>query len=266
MPLRPMTAADILDGAIAVIKAAPRSVFLIAATFVLPLELVTAWVQRDSLADRGLAGAFSAATSSSGSSDNAFTAGGVALIIASGLVLSLIAGAVAHLLSSWYADRSPSVAEALKASLRRAPALIVAWFIVHLAEAASALALLIPALFVMPLFLVVAPAIVIEGLGPWAGVRRSVQLTRVRYGAVLGVSILIAIVSTLLTVALSGLSLVFSFFSWGWIVDVICRGASSLVTEPFVAAAATLVYLDLRVRAEGLDLELGIAEHFHHVG
>jgi hypothetical protein len=261
-----MTIADILDGAIAVIKAAPRSVFVIAATFVLPLELVTAWLQRDSLADRGLAGAFSAATSSSGSSDSSFSVSSIVLIIGSGLVLSLITGAIAHLLSSWYADRSPTVVEALKASLARAPALMGAWFLVHLAEGASALALLIPALFVMPLFLVVAPVIVIEGLGPWAGIRRSVGLTRVRYGAVLGAAILIAIVSTLLTFALSGLSLAFSFFSFGWIIDVICRGASSLVTEPFVAAAATLVYLDLRVRAEGLDLELGIAEHFHRVG
>jgi hypothetical protein len=125
---------------------------------------------------------------------------------------------------------------------------------------------LLPALFVMPLFLVTAPAIVIERLGPWKGVRRSWQLTRVRYSAILGAAILIAIVSTVLTVALSGLSLAFSFFSFGWIIDVVCRGASSLVTEPFVAAAATLVYFDLRIRAEGLDLELDIAEHFNRVG
>ena len=82
----------------------------------------------------------------------------------------------------------------------------------------------------------------------------------------LGAGLLIAIVSTVLSIALSGLGLAFSFFSWGWIVDVICRGASSLVTEPFVAAATTLVYFDLRIRTEGLDLELDIAEHFHRVG
>jgi ABC-type dipeptide/oligopeptide/nickel transport system permease subunit len=88
----------------------------------------------------------------------------------------------------------------------------------------------------------------------------------VRYGAVLGAGLLIAVVSTALTIALSGLGLAFSFLSFGWIIDVICRAASSLVTEPFVAAATTLVYLDLRIRAEGLDLELDIAEHFHRVG
>jgi hypothetical protein len=69
-------------------------------------------------------------------------------------------------------------------------------------------------------------------------------------------------VSSLLTIALSGLGLAFSFLSFGWVIDVVCRGASALVTVPFVAAATTLVYLDLRVRGEGLDLELDIAEHF----
>jgi hypothetical protein len=261
-----MTVADVLDGGIAVIKAAPRHVFVIAATFVIPVELVSAWVQRDSLADSGLSGAITAATSSSGSSSTGITAASVILIIVSGFVLSLVTGAIAHLISSWFADAAPTAGDALKSSIRRAPALIGAWLIVHLAESAAAIALLVPLLFVMPLFLVVAPAIVIERLGPWAGVRRSYQLTRVRYGAVLGAGLLIAVVSTVLTVALSGLSLAFSFFSFGWIIDVICRGASTLVTVPFVAAAATLVYLDLRIRAEGLDLELDIAEHFRRVG
>jgi hypothetical protein len=266
MPLRPMTVADILDGGIAVIKAAPRSVFVIAAAFVLPLELVTAWVQRDSLADSGFTGALSAATSSSSSSGAGFTWVSVVLIAASGVVLSLITGAVAYLISSWYGDRAPTAADALKAALRHAPALIGAWFVVHLAEAGAAVLLVVPAVFVMPLFLVTAPAVVIEHLGPWTAARRSWRLTRVRYGAVLGAALLIAVVSTVLTVALSGLGLVFSFLSFGWIIDVICRAASSLVTEPFVAAATTLVYFDLRLRAEGLDLELDIAEHFHRVG
>lgn len=263
IPLRPMTLADILDGGIAVIKAAPRSVFVIAATFVLPYELVSAWVQRDSLADRGLAGAFTAATSGSDSNSPSVTFANFALVVLAGLVLSLVTGAVAHLLSAWFADRSATATDAIRASLRRAPALVVAWVLVHLLELAATLALVLPLLFAMPMFLVTAPAIAIEGLGPFAGVRRSWRLARARYWSLFWAGILIAIVSSVLTIALSGLGLAFSFFSFGWIVDVVCRGASSLVTVPFVAAATALVYLDLRIRAEGLDLELGIAEHFH---
>ena len=263
VPLRPMTVADILDGGIAVLKAAPRSVLVIAATFVLPYELVAAWVQRDTLADRGLAGAFTAATSNSDSNNVNFTIASFVLIAVAGVVLSLVTGAIAHLLSAWFADRPASALDGLRASLRRAPALAGAWVIVHLVEYPAAVAGLVPGVLFMAMFLVTAPAIVIEGLGPWAGIRRSWRLVRTRYGAVLGAGVLIAIVSFALSIALSGLSLAFSFFSWGWIIDVICRGASSLVTVPFVAAATTLVYLDLRIRAEGLDLELDIAEHFH---
>jgi hypothetical protein len=265
IPIRPMTLADILDGGIAVIKAAPRTIFVIAGCFVIPLELVTAYVQRDSLADEGLVGAVSNALSSD-TSNTSITVASVLLIIASGLVLSLITGAVAHLISSWYADANPSAGDAIKASVRRAPALFGAWVLVHLAEWAALFALVLPALFLMPMFLVVSPAIVIEGLGPWRGVRRSWQLTRAPYFTILAAGILIAIVSSVLTVALSGLGVAFSFFSFGWIVDVICRAASSLVTEPFVAAATTLVYFDLRIRTEGLDLELDITEHFRRAG
>jgi hypothetical protein len=42
----------------------------------------------------------------------------------------------------------------------------------------------------------------------------------------------------------------------------VCTAGSSIITVPFVAGTATLMYFDLRVRSEGLDLELGIATHF----
>jgi len=81
---------------------------------------------------------------------------------------------------------------------------------------------------------------------------------------VLGAALLIAAVSSSLTLALSGLGLVFEFLSFGWIIDAVCRAASGLITVPFVGAATTLAYLDIRIRAEGLDLELDFAERFTH--
>ncbi|HEV3227709.1 MAG TPA: hypothetical protein VGZ52_12770, partial [Acidimicrobiales bacterium] len=79
LPMRPMTVADVLDGAIEVIKAAPRSVIIVAGALVVPLELVSAWVQRDTLADRGLSGALSAATSPN-SSDLGITGATIVLL------------------------------------------------------------------------------------------------------------------------------------------------------------------------------------------
>jgi hypothetical protein len=261
VPLRPLTASDVLDGSIAVIKAAPRTVLAIAAAVVVPYELLASWSQRDTLADSGLSGAFSAASSSTSPLAN-LTITTLALFVLSGIVLSIVTGAIAHLMSAWYADRHASAGDALTASVSRLPALAVAWLIVHAIEAVGLLGMLIGTLFLIPMFVVVAPAIVIERLGPWRGIRRSMQLTQTRYGAVLGIALLVALVDALLTIALTGIGLLFEFFDWGWIVNAVCSAGSSLITVPFVAAAATLVYFDLRVRSEGLDLELGIATHF----
>jgi hypothetical protein len=256
-----MTIPDVLDGSIAVIKAAPRVVFGIAAAFIVPVELVGAWIQRDSLADNDVLSTISDATSSSQVRFD-FDASSVALIVLQGLVLALVAGAIAHVLTSWYADHHTTAANAIRASVRRAPALVVAWLFVHVAEALALVALVFPAVCLMPLFLVVSPAIVVESLGPWKAVRRSWRLTRGRYGTALWTAVLIGAVATLLTAALTGLGVVFSFLEFGWVLDATLRAASALVTIPFVAAATTLAYLDMRIRSEGLDLELDIAEHF----
>lgn len=261
-----MTVADVLDGGVAVIKAAPRIVITIAAAILVPLELVAAWVQRDSLADRGFAGAISAATSPSNSSTAGIDLAAIAVLALSGVALALVTGAVAALLQGWYSGVAPSAREALRTALQHAPALVAAWIIVHVAELGAGIVVVLPGVLVMPLFLATSPAIVFEHLGPWSAVRRSWRLTRTRYGAVLAASLLIALVSSLLTFALTGLALAFSFLSFGWVIDAVCRAASGLVTVPFVAAATTLVYLDTRIRTEGLDLELDIAERFARVG
>ena len=263
--MRPMTVADVLDGSIAVIKAAPRVMIGIAAAILVPLELVSAWVQRDSLADRGLSGAISAATSSNNSSDVRVDAATIGLFVLSGIALALVTGGVAAVLRGWLSESTPTAGDALRASLRHAPALIAAWLLVHVVEGVAALALLLPLVLVMPMFLVTSPAIVFERIGPWNGVRRSWRLARTRYSAVLGATLLIAVVSIVLTVALSGLALIFEFWSYGWVIDAVCRAASGLITLPFVGAATTLVYLDTRIRAEGLDLELDFTERFTRV-
>jgi hypothetical protein len=256
-----MTTADVLDGSIGIIKAAPRTIIGIAAVVVVPLELLSAWIQRDNLSDSGLPGAWSAATSTSSPLAD-FTLTTVLLFVLSGVVLSVVAGALGHVLSSWYADRNTTAGRALGASVSRLPALVIAWLLVHMIEAVGLIGFFIGEIFLIPLFVVTAPAIVVERLGPWKGIRRSMRLTRTRYGAVLGITLLVAIVDLLLTIALTGIGLVFSFFDWGWIVNAGCSAGSSLITVPFVAGSATLLYFDLRVRSEGLDLELGVAAHF----
>jgi hypothetical protein len=260
MPLRPMTVTDIIDGGIAALKAAPSSVFAITAVFVVPAELLSAWVRRDQLADAGIAGTLQVLSSDTGRAGDAGAT--ILLLLVQSVVLAFVATTVASLMASWYFFKRPiSARQALAQTVRRAPAVLVAWIVVHLILAVATVALILPAVAAMAMLATTIPALAIEGCGPFKAVGRSWQLTRTRFWGALGATLLIALVDLVLALALSGLGLLFEPFDWAWVVDSLLIGVAALVTTPFVAAATTLLYLDLRVRSEGLDIELGIAEH-----
>src|SRR5438105_3529449 len=62
LPLHPMTMSDILDGAFKLYKANATSVLLVAATFVVPVQLVIAFLQRNTLGGRSIFNAFTSDT------------------------------------------------------------------------------------------------------------------------------------------------------------------------------------------------------------
>jgi hypothetical protein len=141
-------------------------------------------------------------------------------------------------------------------------ALVVASLLVHVLEGLAALLCLLPALVVMALFVLTAPAIVLEGLGPVAGMRRSWRLVKRRFWPVLGTAVLGGLMASL-AVSLVGL-----------LPDALAALASPHVravmdaivgtfTEAFewalVTMLATLLYFDQRIRQEGLDLEVTAA-------
>jgi hypothetical protein len=58
------------------------------------------------------------------------------------------------------------------------------------------------------------------------------------------------------------LSLLVGTDGFGWLLTAAAGVLTSLITMPVVAGTTVLIYLDLRVRTEGLDLELEAAEAF----
>jgi hypothetical protein len=261
VPLRPLTAFDVVDGGIGVIKSSPGTVLAVAAVFVVPVELLVAWFDHGASGRAGVAGSFRLIAAQIDDAGGARGLDAWVLLALVSLSLMFLAGAIGHLVASWYGGGNPSMVDAISAALRRGPALIGAWCCIHVIEAVATLAGAAPGVLMMALFLVTAPAIVVEGLGPVAGMRRSWRLTSSRYGASFGVALLIALVDGVLTVALSPIGELLDAAGAGLAADLLCTAAASVVTMSFVAAATTLVYIDRRVRAEGLDLELGITEH-----
>jgi hypothetical protein len=266
--LRPMTVADILDGGFAVLKARPQRILGMTALFVVPAQLLIAFLQRDALASDSVVDIWTADPTVLEEQANTTTAEVVATflqLLLPALALVAIAAALAHLVSGWSVGRDPPAGEMLRLVGRRSWALLASFVLVKLAEGIGILGCYVGVLFVMPLFVSVAPVIGVEGGGPVAAIKRSWQLTGRRYWPVLGIALLMGAVSFILGLGLSFLPQALA--AWigleaGWPLLALGQIVQHMLILPFVAAATVLLYLDLRVRTEGLDIELDASEVF----
>jgi hypothetical protein len=257
-----MTVADILDGAVEILKLAPRTVILLTAVLVLPVQLASVAVANSGVQNPTVIGVLgSPIFVGQVGSDRSNVA--VVLFVLSSAMLPILTAAIAWLAGSWYGGASPGLAEVGRATGRRVPALLLAWLLVHLAEAVAAgvtfFLLGLGGVVVMVVFVLTAPAIAVEGVGPLAGMRRAARLARRGFFTLLLVAVLSAIVENVVFFAFVALSGLTAGYSWGWIVTAVLVTVGTLVSKPILAGATALAYIDLRVRAEGLDLELAAA-------
>ncbi|MDP9073273.1 MAG: hypothetical protein M3N98_03685 [Actinomycetota bacterium] len=258
LPLHPMAISEILDAAVKLFRANAKTMVIIVATFLVPLEFGGAFLQRNINGGKGLLDVFRDPTAASSQNDPATIYGVLALTYLIGwIVVPVVCGAASRMVLASYLGREMRPRDAIVAALRRAPVLIAASLIVHLIEIIAALPVLVPLIFVMPLFVMVAPAISIEELGPIAGIGRSLRLASRRYWPVMGMVWLSAGLTYFLGQALRFVpSLIAALigYHWGWILLASGNVLSALVTVSITVIIATLIYLDARIRQEGFDL------------
>jgi hypothetical protein len=257
-----MTVADVLDGGFAVLKARPRRLLGLAAAFVVPSQLLVAFIGRQVSGGLGVADVFSgdpAVLDQSSSDLGAQYSAIFAAVFLSGLALVCVAAAVAHQVSQWMMGRDAPAGELFGVVGRRIVPLTVSFVLVKLAEVAGIFGCYVAIVFVMAMFVVVAPVIAVEGVGPFAALGRSIRLVQGRYFPVLGLALLMGIVGLLLSNALAALPQVLAIWidsPAAWPLLAVGGVVAEVIVVPFTAAATTLLYLDLRVRNEGLDIEM----------
>jgi hypothetical protein len=269
VPLRPMTPSDRLDGALRILKLAPGPVIALAAVAVVPLQLIGLLALGRSGVDDGDA-VFEAFVGRAGVRLFVTDSGGdaaiaIVLLLLEALAVSFVACGIGSLVSGWYfGGRRSTPADVVGFAARRLPALAAAWFLVHVAEAALAVAFIIPALVPMTWFALTAPIIGIEQLGPIKAMRRSMGLARRAFGTVLGTCLLVAVLDAGLRFSLSAIGGIYADIELpaAWAVTTATSIAARLVTVSFVAGVAVLLHLDLRIRLEGLDIQLAADERF----
>jgi MFS family permease len=264
LPMHPMGLSDVLDGAFKLYKGNARSVILITAAFMLPVQLLTAFLQRDVLGGAQLSDLVNDPSTLAGAeSGDGGMAGALLAMLTTALIMPLVAGAVCRVVAASYLAEELTPADAVRAVAPRWWAFAVAWILVHLLEAIGTLLLVLPGLLAMALMVAVAPALAIEGLGPVRAMKRSARLVRPRMFPVLGIAVASGLLASALGVALGfipqALAVVVGL-EWGWPLLALGSVLTAVVVNPFVAIVATLVYFDGRIRREGLDLQVMAAQ------
>lgn len=189
-----------------------------------------------------------------------------------GLVANLIVSAaitkgVAH---NYVDGQKPNVGESLRAAMRVLLPLIGMTILFLLGVAAGTILCVLPGIFLYVSWSVASPALIMERAGPAGALGRSLKLVRPRWWPTFGLLLLVGImtwiaqqiISTPISLIAGGGGGMFgtvsssSDFASLFVGSTISEIIAGLITTPFAAIVIVVLYVDLRVRHEGFDVEV----------
>ena len=265
MHLRPLGIGELLDASIRVCVAQRWTLLKIVLVVVVPAQVLSAIVLAstfpDDFLDSDLLDPTAPAPTIDGQDAGTFAAGVGVIIVLSGVMFLLGTGACFRAITEAWLGREPDWRESLGFAVRRSPSLMWTSIAYVIAMVIAFLLLVIPAIWGSIAFVLCIPVALVERTGGFRSLRRSAGLVRGRWWPTLGVLLvgffLAGIVSTIVQYALSLPVFVVTTSPLAIIIfSTIGAIAGYMVATPFQAALVALVYFDLRVRKEGLDLEL----------
>jgi hypothetical protein len=259
-PLRPLGVAEILDGAVRLVRRNARGALAISVPF--------------AVARAAFVGAL--AYASVGSSGEATLSLLVSLLL--GILFgTILTGLLTPMFSSDLLGSRLSAENSLRRVGRRAWALVALAFVATVAEGAGLVALAIGGVWLWGIWAVAAPALVAERTGMVEALRRSTRLVSGMFWRAWGIRalgwVLTSVLSLLITVpfqALASWLVNYNPFDSGSGVDnaglyvaiTSIGGVLSLALfAPIAAAIDVLLYTDLRMRKEGMDIVMTLPAH-----
>lgn len=245
--MRPRTLGEILSAAFEIYKEHAAKLFLIVAVIVVPLSLLGA------LLGQVLAGSNEETITVLGEtqtiSDRTFAAvvlgGLIAAII--GVIISAVLQAALMRAAALATIGDPVDVEAsYRWGLKRFGSVILVGLLVGLVVGIGFILLIIPGIIFLTLLSVSIPALVIENRRGTDAMKRSWDLAKEHFWHVLGVVVVAAIITGVVS------SVIGSFGGSNWFLAWIFSAIAQIITSPFAALVSVLLYLDLRARKEAL--------------
>jgi hypothetical protein len=256
--LRPLGVAEILDGAVRGVRRNLRAVLTIAAPYAVVRTACSALLQI------WLSGSTSATLLQA-----------LDLFLVAGALDVVLAGALAPVFTDELLGRAVTARQAVARIGRRWWWLVVLAIVVAVGETVGLIALIVGGIWLWGVWAVAGPALAVERTTAFGALGRSLHLVRGNFWRTWGVRalgwVLTTVLGLLVTVpfeALAGLVSDFNPFDttngstvyptlFVWITAV--GGlVSALLVGPVGAAIDSLLYVDLRMRREGLDIVLNL--------
>ena len=268
--LRPLGIGEILDVGIKIYWRNAWTLFRIVLFVVLPAQVLVGIIQVSALpndVDTNFNYSLSPGIETtrndiSGSEATTFAVGFAVALIVNALAGKLAQAACFRAVADAYLGEQIGWRSSLRYALRRFPAVIVLSLLSTIFIGLGTLACVIPGIYLWGAFFVAIPVLLVEGARPMRALGRSRELVSGRWWGTIGVAIigylLVSIVGGVLTGLIVGVALASPDQNTvlGFTVNTIATTLSSMITTPAVAAFATVLYIDLRVRKEGFDLLL----------
>ena len=296
IPLRPLTLGEIYDGAIRSIRTNPAVMFVLSAvlvTLATVVQGVATWglfEDLNALVGMDPAEMENMATGPLLATLQSALIGYTISGFVSFLITTILNGLLIHAVSQAVIGRKMSLEEVWRATKGQIPrllalSLVVSVLLILVAAVGVGLIVLltltqsavligfgvlflvvamVAAMFaVITLTVLATPALVLERAKVFTALRRSVTLTRKMFWRVLGIYLLTALLVGVLTSVLSYPASMFGQIlgsaTGAYLLSLVAGVIAMAVTTPFMAAVTALLYIDVRIRLEGLDVELARA-------
>lgn len=241
---------EILGAAFDLYRKQAANLWTIVALILLPAQVLVWIIDRVSLT--GITVARSGTIYTSGST----VLPALAVVVIGFLAGVLTIGALSKCLVDAYTEHPTDWRHSLAFAGNRLGPLLVLAILSGVLLAIGYILLIIPGIYLTVTWSVATPALIFEGIGGVAALKRSYELVKgrwwVTFGALLAGLVAVIAASFIITLILGGIA------SSGSVDVILTLGAisrfiSALLTYPLLAAIAAVIYVDLRARKEGVQ-------------
>lgn len=261
--LRPLRIGEILDVAIKIYSSNARMLIAAVAVFVVPLQILQTLIQSSAMDTNA------GPLTMPGPGETIELTGDFWLSIAGALTGAIVLGiggllataACFKAVSDVYLGQTPTRKTSVQFALQRLGPLMWLTILIYLLATIAAVPFILPGIWLWVSWVVATPVLLLEDARGFRALGRSFKLVRGRWWPTFAAYAVALLIGSVVQGFFGGIVAAMLFFQpdnelLNLVVSGVVGIVGTLLVVPFTAAVVTAIYIDLRVRKEGFDLQL----------